>query len=872
MNSPVIWNGNAGKLLAAQLFVPDGSVSAPSMAFTNDTGSGFYRIGTNNIALTVNGQKAMDVKYIAASTVNFGFGTTPNASNTVPITYDRPVNTAVFYQYGNSSTGINSQTVFQIVNGSGSNYTTIENCNSLTTGYMAGGTGFFGGINQLFTVLGSEYSAGNIRFTVGGRTTATERMRLNTTDLTLNAGISLKQTGATSGVLTRAVPSTVSSYTMTEPAQQGTANTFLKNSDGAGAMVWSHAPNAKNYISNCDFENATTTGWSLGTTGTLTNGLPTGSPTFGSGAAGTASLTGAGSGQLSGLFSLNFGDSAATTAGNMFATSAITLDIADQAKVLGFRFYYKAVSGGSSCNWSGTSSNSFAVAVYDVTNSVWLPTIGAFSMTQSSGVGIASGTVQTGATTASLRFVIYNANATSGLVNIYYDDFYLGPQYAMNGAPVTDWVAYTPTFTGLGTVAASTVFSRRVGDTLEVAGRVTAGTSTATPGLIGVGFNGVNGNVVVDTAKMGANNVCGYGWVNTSSATTFGWTILAPASNLSNVVIGLQSSTVTGTNQATNASTSIGTGNILEFNFTVPIVGWSSNVSMSSDADTRVVAFKATNTAGTSISNSVDTTVPFATTAYDTHGAWNGTDTYTVPVSGKYRVTATLLYSGSVYAVADVWYIALYKNGSVDTIGPEGTAGNTTASSMGSMIATTVNCNAGDTLIIKAKNGRTAGATTLNTTAGVNHVEIERLSGPSVIAATESVNARYYACATSISGSLATLSWTTKDFDSHNAMSSGTYTIPVSGKYQVSVAVAFSAASAAAGNALDVQIQKNGSVVSEVAPVYQSTQVTCPVTLDDTISCLAGDTIRVQASSAATTPALTASNSKNFFSIARVGN
>ena len=95
----------------------------------------------------------------------------------------------------------------------------------------------------------------------------------------------------------------------------------------------------KNYIQYADFENNSTTGWSLGTVGTLTNGIPTGSPTFGSGASGNLSISVVSSGQLAGAYSLSYASSAATTQGNMFASSAYTIDAEDQAKVLTFKFY-----------------------------------------------------------------------------------------------------------------------------------------------------------------------------------------------------------------------------------------------------------------------------------------------------------------------------------------------------------------------------------------------------------------------------------------------------------------------------------------------------------------------------------------------------
>src|SRR4051794_23937466 len=41
---------------------------------------------------------------------------------------------------------------------------------------------------------------------------------------------------------------------------------------------------------------------------------------------------------------------------------------------------------------------------------------------------------------------------------------------------LTPWVAYTPTFTGFGTVSGVAIWSRRLGDTLYIRGKVTAGT------------------------------------------------------------------------------------------------------------------------------------------------------------------------------------------------------------------------------------------------------------------------------------------------------------------------------------------------------------------------------------------------------------
>ena len=60
-------------------------------------------------------------------------------------------------------------------------------------------------------------------------------------------------------------------------------------------------------------------------------------------------------------------------------------------------------------------------------------------------------------------------------------------------------MAYTPIFTGFGTAASISFLSRRVGDSLEVWGKWTNGTTTATQASISLGYNGTEGNVTTDT-------------------------------------------------------------------------------------------------------------------------------------------------------------------------------------------------------------------------------------------------------------------------------------------------------------------------------------------------------------------------------------
>lgn len=611
----------------------------------------------------------------------------------------------------------------------------------------------------------------------------------------------------------------------------------------------------KNYIQYADFENDSTTGWTLGTIGTLTNGLPTGSPTFGSGASGNLGI-GATNSSIEGAFSMSYISSAATTAGNMVATSSYAIDAEDQAKVLTVKFYYKVASGAANCNFSGTSSNSYAWAVYDVTNSVWLTSVGNFNLIQGTGCGYVTGTVQTNATTANIRLCVYNANATAGAATLTLDGFYVGPQTAPSGAVITDVVSYIPTYTGFGTVSNSQTFYKRIGDTLKVWGSWTSGTVTSVsaqislPAGLSIDYTKIstsaNGQRVGTMLRLSGTSA----WASTSSGP---YAVIVDGSTTGSVFLSLAPAS-SAVFAKLNASGATSTGDGIQFDFTVPIVGWSSNSSQSSDTDTRVVAAQLTIVANVSIT--ANTNIAWTTTTYDTHGAF-ASGIYTVPVSGFYDISL----SGLNVSGASVQTLNLMKNGTLYAAVAQ--TNNATVVSG----STSVKCNAGDTLSIQC------GATvTLEYSAG-NYApswSIARRSGPAVITATESVNARYHASSSTITGSLAAITYTTKDFDSHNAYASGTYTIPVSGKYQVNAACATNAASS--GHTGFIAVFKNGTQWNESSSYPAGNGNGSQLLVSDIVSCNASDTITIEVADNGSTPTIVSSNFYNYFSIARVGN
>lgn len=137
---------------------------------------------------------------------------------------------------------------------------------------------------------------------------------------------------------------------------------------------------------------------------------------------------------------------------------------------------------------------------------------------------------------------------------------------------ITPWVAYTPVFTGFGTPTDVDFYSRRVGDTLEVHGKFTVGTSTAVQARIELGFNGTSGNVDVEADKL--PDVVIVGTCSLSVVGQSGMYVLAQG-NLGD--IGYCTFSLQNGSYASNFpfnGNALSAGTVITCNFKVPIAGW----------------------------------------------------------------------------------------------------------------------------------------------------------------------------------------------------------------------------------------------------------------------------------------------------------
>lgn len=131
------------------------------------------------------------------------------------------------------------------------------------------------------------------------------------------------------------------------------------------------------------------------------------------------------------------------------------------------------------------------------------------------------------------------------------------------------WTLYTPTYTSFGTATGSSVFSRRVGDTLQIRGKFTAGTTTGGEARMTLGYNGVNANVNSDATKVSSLQAAGL--LLRSASVAGSWNTLIE-SNVGYLTFGAQTSSTAAL--AKLVGTAVIASGDLSITADVPISGW----------------------------------------------------------------------------------------------------------------------------------------------------------------------------------------------------------------------------------------------------------------------------------------------------------
>lgn len=625
----------------------------------------------------------------------------------------------------------------------------------------------------------------------------------------------------------------------------GSALTAIGSGSGSGAI---------NYITNSDAETDASS-WS-----TYDDGAGVVPVNGTAGSSSTLTLTRSTSSPLRGTAHFSLVQSAADGQGEGISTD-FTIASADKASVLAINFEFNAsanflTSDGNtapaSTGTTATAGNSqIEVWVYDVTNSALIP-VSPRTITAKGSNSKFYGTFQTAADSTSYRLIFHVATTTATGNTFLFDSVSVGPQTTSYGSAQKDWTAYTPTLgSGFGTATNISFFYARQGDTLLVKGTFTTGTTAGS-----LGSFTLPSGLSLDTAKISIQNTtsaagpqCGT-W-SCPNANYYGPLVTAAGTSSLLVYVGDQ---IANSAKLTpqNINVVIGSTVITSVNFSVPILGWSSNVQMSNDTDTRVVAARYKITSATAlVSGNI---VNYNSKDIDTHNSVvTGTNSwrFTAPVSGTYQV------SGCLYANtgSGIW---LYKNGS-------------NYSFLGNSITTTYLCPVGVTTLVNLVAGdyidaRINGSATptnqgsLGDSVGTeNWISISRLSGPATIAATDTVAASYSTAAGANPSGI--IDFSTKNFDTTGSVTTGAswkFTAPVSGKYSISITLQGSVN-------VTVAVYKNGTIFTYLSDTGASTTKSSAYL----ISLVAGDYIDFRTGGSST---LTADAKQNHVEIIRVGN
>lgn len=170
---------------------------------------------------------------------------------------------------------------------------------------------------------------------------------------------------------------------------------------------------------------------------------------------------------------------------------------------------------------------------------------------------------------------------TSGLV--YIDDAFVGPQDLKQDVNnVGPWTAYTPTFTGVGTVSNSSGKWRQAGESIEVEVSCTTGTSTAALASITLPNSYTIDSSKVNIVNTTANPGVSVGKYNTSQPTAgmMGDIVLAPSTSTSLVYFGDRDGNAASHLTPSNGSASISSSAVLSVSFKVPITQFAGSSSI----------------------------------------------------------------------------------------------------------------------------------------------------------------------------------------------------------------------------------------------------------------------------------------------------
>jgi hypothetical protein len=593
------------------------------------------------------------------------------------------------------------------------------------------------------------------------------------------------------------------------------------------------------------------------------------SPVDGTGGSPVTTIVRSTSSPLRGTASGLWSKSAANRQGEGFA-DAFTIDTADQGKVLQISFDYT-----TSTNFVDGDMRMF---IYDVTNAVIIEP-SQRDILANSGQAKYTGYFQASSNSVSYRVIWHVATVSALAYDFKLDNVSVGPIASGNaGTFISDWVKYTsPTTQGFGTVSSDDIYWRRNGSSLEMFGRFTAGTVTATQARITY-----PNSLLPNSTVFNQTQIVGRWWRNTGAATNRKSSPLVADTNGYLRFTNDDYTAAVAPTTSLNGDACVNTGDVVLFHtIGIPIQGWSTGVSASEISSLSTIAFKLGKTGTQSIATAAATKVTLTTIdstfqAFDIGGGSDPTNSrWVCPESGLYWLAATLATNATDAGTGTIGMI--YKNGAafLRTDSAPGTvAGN------GHFICGQAVLVKGDIIeLYSATKGGDASYNVTGNAAGADertYLEGFKINNPAQIAPTEFVGCSYESNAgqniTHNNDQIVVYEDVRYDSTNSYNSSTGIYTVPVSGKYFVTARITYAATAQFSGTEESfLSIRKNASGVIRSVTYPSSASVPKLVDVNGLIDLVKGDTIEVRAYQfSSVTLNLSTSVSDNCFSITKV--
>lgn len=504
--------------------------------------------------------------------------------------------------------------------------------------------------------------------------------------------------------------------------------------------------------------------------------------------------------------------SAANRQGEGFSY-AFSIDTADQGKMQQISFDYTV-----STNYVDGDMRMF---IYDVTNAVLIEP-SQRDILANSGQATYNGYFQARSNSTSYRIIWHVATTSALAYDLKIDNVKVGPIQSGNaGTFVSDYQDFTlSAITGLASFSTVRAKYRRVGGNAEGYFEFTASVDATSTLVLPLNF--ISG-LTVNSALIGTRTTFGHGFMITPS-NSYVFELSGEASGFT-----LRSDLGEFSNLIPSAEGGVDTGDRITCQFNVPIQGWSTGVSASEISSNSTIAFRAQLSGTQVLAVATQVKVAFASVTavdcFDTSGSFNTSlNRFVAPESGIYVFSSALRLD---LLVADEFMrLGFFKNG-VEIFASIYQQNSTNYRSI-PITTPPLYLNKGDYIEVYTSS-TTDTAYQITATDSTTFFAGYKLNSPAQIAPTEFVGCSYSTNAgQSLTHDIATLvTFEDRDYDSHNAYntSTGTYTAPVSGKYNISAFIMTVTTTLFNGTseAFQLYLYKNGTFFAATYYYFPST-------------------------------------------------